>query len=61
MLHITGVEHIVLPKVNQVVVSNSTFVAGQHFQRDLVIVTDEGIVTLTLIAEDRETLAFAGK
>jgi hypothetical protein len=61
MLHSSGVEHIVLPKVTQVVVSNSTAVAGHHYQRDLVIVTEEGIVTLTLIAENRETLAFAGE
>jgi hypothetical protein len=63
MLQITGVENIVLPHVNEIVVSKSvplgTPDAEQPYQRELVIVTDEGILTITLIAHDRATLAFA--
>jgi hypothetical protein len=65
MLQISGVENIVLPHVNQLVVSNITPLgtpdAKQPYQRDLVFVTDEGILTITLIATDRETLALAGE
>jgi hypothetical protein len=65
MLQISGREHIVLPHVNNVVVSTitplGTPAAEQPYQRELVFVTDEGIVTITLMAKDRETLAFAGK
>ena len=62
MLHITGYENIVLPNVKQKSVSNviplRTPDAAQQYQRELVIVTDEGLLKLTLIADDRETLAF---
>jgi hypothetical protein len=65
MLQISGVENIVLPHVNEVVVSTitplGTPAAEQPYQRELVFVTDEGILTITLIARDRETLAFAGE
>jgi hypothetical protein len=65
MLQISGRENIGLPHVNKVVVSNitplGTPAAEQPYQRELVIVTDEGILSISLIANDRETLAFAGK
>ena len=65
MLQISGVENIVLPHVNHMVVSNITPLgtpdAEQPYQRELVFVTDEGILTITLIATDRETLALAGE
>ena len=65
MLQISGVENIVLPHVNEVVVSTitplGTPAAEQPYQRELVFVTDEGILTITLIATDRETLALAGE
>jgi hypothetical protein len=65
MLQISGREHIVLPLVNKVVVSTitplGTPAAEQPYQCELVFVTDEGIVTITLMAKDRETLAFAGE
>jgi hypothetical protein len=65
MLHITGLENIVLPHVNELVVSTITQLgtpdAEQPYQRELVFVTDEGILKITLIAKDRETLAFAGE
>jgi hypothetical protein len=65
MLHITGFENIVLPNVKQKIVSNVTPLrtpdAEQQYQRELVFVTDEGALKLTLIADDRETLAFAGE
>ena len=63
MLQITGYENIVLPKVKQKIVSNVTPLrtpdAAQQYQRELVVVTDKGALKLTLIAADRETLAFA--
>jgi hypothetical protein len=63
MLHITGFENIVLPHVKQKIASNvtprQTADAGQQYQRELVFVTDTGALKLTLIADDRETLAFA--
>ena len=62
MLHITGYENIVLPNVKQKSVSNVTPLrtpdAAQQYQRELVFVTDKGALKLTLIADDRETLAF---
>jgi hypothetical protein len=62
MLHISGLENIVLPHVHQVVASNITPLgmpeAEQPYQRELVFVTEEGTLTVTLIAKDRETLAF---
>ena len=65
MLHITGFESIVLPHVKQKIVSNmtplSTPEAEQQYQRELVLITDEGALKITLIARDRETLAFAGE
>jgi len=65
MLHISGLENIVLPHVNHIMVSNvtplGTPAAEQPYQRELVFVTDEGTLTITLIAKDRETLAFAGE
>jgi hypothetical protein len=65
MLHISGLENIVLPHVHQVVASNITLLgmpdAAQPYQRELVFVTDGGTLTVTLIAKDRETLAFAGE
>jgi hypothetical protein len=65
MLHITGFESIVLPHVKQKIVSNviplRTPAAGQQYQRELVFVTDMGALKLTLIADDRETLAFAAE
>jgi hypothetical protein len=65
MLHISGLENIVLPHVHQVVVSNitplGTPAAEQPYQRELVFVTDEGTLSITLIAKNRETLAFAGE
>jgi hypothetical protein len=65
MLQISGREHIVLPHVNNVVVSTitplGTPAAEQPYQRELVFVTDEGILTITLIATDCATLAFAGE
>ena len=63
MLQITGYENIVLPQVKDIVVSNivplGTTDAEQPYQRELVFVTDKGALKLTLIADDRETLAFA--
>jgi hypothetical protein len=65
MLHITGLENIVLPHVNHIVVSNVTPLgtpdAKQPYQRELVFVTDEGTLSITLIANDRDTLTFAGE
>jgi hypothetical protein len=65
MLHISGLENIVLPDVHQMVVSNITPLGTpgdeQPYQRELVFVTDEGTLTITLIAKDRETLKFAGE
>jgi hypothetical protein len=62
MLQITGYENIVLPQVKQKIVSNVTPLrtpdAAQQYQRELVFVTDKGALKLTLIADDRETLAF---
>jgi hypothetical protein len=63
MLQISGYENIVLPHVKDIVVSNivslGTTATEQPYQRELVIVTDEGLLKITLIANDRETLAFA--
>ena len=63
MLHITGFENIVLPNVKQKIVSNVTPLrtpdAAQQYQRELVFVTDKGALKLTLIGDDRDTLAFA--
>jgi hypothetical protein len=63
MLHMTGFENIVLPNVKQKIVSNVTPLrtpdAAQQYQRELVFVTDKGVLKLTLFADDRETLAFA--
>ncbi len=65
MLHISGLENIVLPHVHQVVVSNivplGTPDAEQPYQRELVFVTHEGTLSITLIANNRDTLAFAGE
>jgi hypothetical protein len=62
MLQISGVENIVLPQVNQIVVSNIVALgkaaADQPYQRELVILTEQGMLKITLIATDRETLAF---
>ena len=62
-IQISGLENIVLPHVNQIVVSNivplGTTDAEQPYQRELVFVTKEGMLKITLIANDRETLAFA--
>jgi hypothetical protein len=64
MLHITGFESIVLPNVRQKIVSNITPLrtpdAAQQYQCELVLVTDEGALKVTLIANDRDTLTFAG-
>jgi hypothetical protein len=63
MLHITGLEHIVLPQVHHVIVSNITLLgtpeADQPYQRELVFVAEEGTLTIMLIANDRKTLEFA--
>ena len=63
MLQISGYENIVLPQVKDIVVSNivplGTTDAEQPYQRELVIVTDEGLLKITLIATDREALGFA--
>jgi hypothetical protein len=63
MLQISGLENIVLPHVNKMIVSTitplGTPAAEQPYQRELVIVTDEGTLRITLIATERETLAFA--
>jgi hypothetical protein len=65
MIHIRGFESIVLPHVKQKVVSNMiplrTPDAAHQYQRVLVLVTDEGALKLTLIADDPETLAFASE
>jgi hypothetical protein len=65
MLHITGFESIVLPHVKQKIVSNmtplSTPGAEQQYQRELVFITDKGALKITLIADNPETLEFAGK
>jgi hypothetical protein len=65
MLHITGYESIVLPNVRQKIVSNITPLcspdAAQQYHCELVLVTDEGVLKITLIANDRATLAFAGE
>jgi hypothetical protein len=63
MLHITGYENIVLPNVKQKIVSSITPLgtpdAAQQYQRDLVFITDEGALKITLIADDHDTLVFA--
>jgi hypothetical protein len=65
MLHISGRENIVLPHVNQMIVSNITPLgtpdAEQPYQRELVFVTDEGTLSITLIANNRDTLALVGE
>jgi hypothetical protein len=65
MLHITGQEHILLFKVNRMMLSHITplrkTIDEQGYQRQLIFVTDDGILTMTLIATDRATLAFAGE
>jgi hypothetical protein len=65
MLHITGFENIVLPHVKQKIVSTITPLrtpdAAQQYQRELVFITDKGALKITLMADDRDTLAFAGE
>jgi hypothetical protein len=55
----------VLPNVKQKIVSNVTPQhtpdAEKQYQRESVFVTDKGALKITLIADDRETLAFAGE
>jgi hypothetical protein len=63
MLQITGSENIMLPHVKQIVVSNIVPLeipdTEWPYQRELVIVTDEGMLRITLIAKERATLTFA--
>lgn len=63
MLNIKGIEHIVLPHVNAIIVSSITPLGkpddGHSYQRELVFVTDEGTLTITLTAKERETISFA--
>jgi hypothetical protein len=65
MLHITGQEHILLFTVDRLIASKITTVGtpdtGQRYQRQLIFVTDDGALTMTLVAADRDTLAFAGE
>jgi hypothetical protein len=63
MLQITGSENIVLPHVKQIVVSNIVPLeipdTEWPYQRELVIVTDKGMLQITLTASERETLTLA--
>jgi hypothetical protein len=62
MLQVSGLENIVLPHTKQIVVSNivplGTADAEPPYQRELIFLTDEGLLKITLIATDRETLTF---
>jgi hypothetical protein len=64
MLHITGKEHIDIRDVKKMAVSNITPVGEpgnpQAYQRILVIVTNEGILELSIEAKERNTICFAG-
>ncbi len=62
MLQITRSENMVLPHVKQLVVSKIVPLeipdTEWPYQRELVIVTDEGMLHITLIAQERDILCF---
>jgi hypothetical protein len=59
MLQIIGKEAILLPKVLRMDVSDITEVADGVYQRVLRLVTEEGILELSIEAKERTTICFA--
>jgi hypothetical protein len=58
MLQIRGKEAILLPTVLRMDVSEITQVSEGVYQRVIRFVTDEGILELSVLAQERATIAF---